>query len=128
MKRVIIESPFAGDVSLNINYARLAVKHSLSMHEAPIASHLLYTQENILDDNIEQERTLGIKAGLMWKEVADKQVFYVDLGWSKGMLYARDRLVENNIEVEVRRLFDDKKHLMAFIKMYSEVKVNFLKE
>lgn len=90
MKRVILESPYAGDVETNIKYARLCVKHSLSLGESPIASHLLYTQDGILDDNIPDERMQGINAGLAWKEVADLQVFYVDYGISKGMQYAMD--------------------------------------
>lgn len=104
MIRVILESPFAGDVKRNIDYARKCVRHSLSLGEAPIASHLLYTQENILNDDIEEERMWGINAGLAWKEVADKQVFYIDYGYSKGMLYAKDFATKNNIKIEERRI------------------------
>lgn len=104
MIRVILESPFAGDVKRNIDYARKCVRHSLSLGEAPIASHLLYTQENILNDDIEEERMWGINAGLAWKEVADKQVFYIDYGYSNGMLYAKEFATKNNIEIEERRI------------------------
>ena len=48
---VIIESPFAGDVDKNIEYARKCVRDSLNRGEAPSASHLLYTQPGILDDD-----------------------------------------------------------------------------
>jgi hypothetical protein len=51
MKRVILGSPYAGDIERNISYARKCIRHSLSLGEAPIASHLLYTQEGILDDD-----------------------------------------------------------------------------
>jgi hypothetical protein len=44
MNLVIIESPYAGNVELNVSYARRAVKDSLGRGESPIASHLLYTQ------------------------------------------------------------------------------------
>ena len=47
MVRVILESPYAGDIERNVKYARMAVRDSLSRGEAPIASHLLYTQEGI---------------------------------------------------------------------------------
>ena len=104
MIKVILESPFAGDVERNINYARLCVKHSLSLGEAPIASHLLYTQEGILDDTIEAERTLGINAGLAWKQVADKHIFYCDYGISKGMQYGMEYATKNNIPVEFRNI------------------------
>lgn len=104
MKRVILESPYAGDVERNINYARLCVKDSLNRGEAPIASHLLYTQEGILDDTIEHERMQGINAGLKWKEVADLQVFYIDYGISKGMQYGMDYAKEHNIPFETRKI------------------------
>jgi len=99
---VIIESPYAGDIKRNIDYARACVKDSLLRGEAPIASHLLYTQENILDDNIEEERLIGIKAGLAWLKVCNKHVFYIDYGYSRGMLYAREFAIENNICMEER--------------------------
>lgn len=104
MIKVILESPFAGDTERNIKYARLCVKHSLSLGESPIASHLLYTQEGILDDTIEVERFLGINAGLAWKHLADKHVFYCDYGISPGMQYAMDYATENNIPVEIRKI------------------------
>lgn len=86
---VIIESPYAGDVERNVAYARAAMRHSLALGEFPLASHLLYTQPGILDDNVPGERALGIEAGLAWRDVAARAVFYVNLGWSGGMLAAR---------------------------------------
>lgn len=87
MKRVIIESPYAGDVPANVEYARRCVKDSLSQGEAPICSHLLYTQPGILDDENAEERAWGIDAGLAWRYVADASVVYTDKGISKGMEY-----------------------------------------
>ncbi len=58
LKRVILESPYAGDIERNIAYARAAVNDSLIHGEAPIASHLLYTQDGVLDDNIKSELSL----------------------------------------------------------------------
>lgn len=91
MRLVIIESPFAAptqeDVDKNIEYARAAVRDSLSRGEAPIASHLLYTQPGILDDRIPTERQWGIDAGLAWRHVAEASVVYTDRGISKGMEY-----------------------------------------
>jgi hypothetical protein len=105
MKRVILESPYAGKIDENIDYARKCVRDSLSRGEAPIASHLLYTQAGILDDNIEAERKWGIDAGLAWKEVAELHVFYIDYGYSRGMEYARQYATENNISTEERKLY-----------------------
>jgi hypothetical protein len=89
MKLVILESPYAGEVERNILYARRAVRHSLTLGEAPIASHLLYTQPGILDDLIPEEREWGINAGLAWGRLAEASIFYIDYGWSRGMLFGK---------------------------------------
>lgn len=102
MKLVIIESPYAGNVVQNEIYARSAVEDSLSRNEAPIASHLLYTQ--MLDDNIPAERALGISAGLAWRKVAEAAVFYVDRGWSGGMLAAKELYDREGFPYEIRSI------------------------
>lgn len=104
MKKVILESPFAGDVKKNIKYARACVRDSLLRGEAPIASHLLYTQDGILNDDIPEEREHGINAGLAWKNDADLHVFYIDYGVSKGMEYGMNYATENNIPFEMRSI------------------------
>lgn len=88
MKRVIIESPYAGDIAANVEYARRCVRDSVLRGEAPIASHLLFTQLGILRDDVAEERALGIAAGLAWSLVADLHAFYIDRGFSRGMLQA----------------------------------------
>jgi hypothetical protein len=60
MKLVILESPYAGDVAANTAYARACVRDSLSRGEAPLASHLLYTQPGILRYDVPDERQRGI--------------------------------------------------------------------
>jgi hypothetical protein len=105
MKRVIIESPYAGNIERNLKYARACLKDSLQRGEAPIASHLLYTQEGVLDDNIPEERKWGIDAGLAWKEVANLHVFYIDYGMSPGMMYAKIYAIRHHIKTEVRTLY-----------------------
>lgn len=87
MKLVILESPYAGDIEANVEYARACVRDSLSRGEAPIASHLLYTQAGILKDEIPDERQWGINAGLAWASVAHATVVYTDRGLSNGMKY-----------------------------------------
>ena len=104
MIRVILESPYAGDIERNVEYARKCVRHSLSLGESPIASHLLYTQEGILNDDIEEERMWGINAGLAWKSVAEKHVFYIDYGISRGMEYAMKYASDNLITIEERKI------------------------
>ncbi len=70
--------------------------------EAPIASHLLYTQDGILNDNIPKERQLGIDAGLAWKTVAEMAVVYIDLGITTGMMYGITQAKKHGLEIEIR--------------------------
>lgn len=104
MRLVILESPYAGDVDRNITYARAALADSLHRGEAPIASHLLYTQPGVLDDNDPAERALGIGAGLAWGRVADVTVVYADLGITPGMQHGIDRAASEGRPVEIRRI------------------------
>lgn len=111
MKLVILESPFAAGngytVEQNIEYARAAVRDSLSRGEAPIASHLLYTQPGILNDDIPEERSWGIDAGLAWKAVANRSVVYTDHGISKGMRYGMEAAIAAGLTVELRSIHAD---------------------
>jgi hypothetical protein len=104
----VIESPYAGDVEKNLEYARKCVHNSLLLGEAPIASHLLYTQKGILDDNIPEERRAGIDAGLEWIKVAERVVYYVDNGWSNGMRESHE-YVKNHfpeMRIIIRKIFN----------------------
>lgn len=85
MKKAVLESPFAGKVERNIAYAKLCIRDMLLQGEAPIASHLLFTQPGVLDDNNPEQRKLGIAAGHTWTEAADYVVVYTDFGFSSGM-------------------------------------------
>ena len=104
MRRVILESPYAGDVEANIAYARACVRDSLSRGEAPIASHLLYTQPGVLSDEVPEERQWGIDAGLAWRMVAEATVVYIDRGVTSGMQYGIDAATRAGVVVEFRRL------------------------
>lgn len=105
MKRVILESPLAGDVAENVKYARQCMRDCLLRGEAPFASHLLYAQDGILDDLVHDERELGINAGFEWRSAAELTVFYVDRGWSNGMLRAKDHCDKNNMPFVTRSLY-----------------------
>ena len=107
MRLVIVESPYAGDVKANIAYARECVRDSLERGEAPIASHLLYTQPGILRDEEPSERAWGINAGLAWRKVADASVFYTDRGWSQGMISAYQVAQLAGATVELRSLIGE---------------------
>lgn len=108
MRLVILESPYAGEtaeeINGNIEYARRCVRDSLMRGEAPIASHLLYTQPGILDDSIQEEREQGINAGLAWRKVAEASVVYVDKGISQGMRYGIAAAEAAGLDIEIRRI------------------------
>lgn len=107
MKLVVIESPFAGEVKLNLVYARRCVLDSLRRGEAPYASHLFFTQEGILDDDKLEERDLGIRAGFMWGEMAVLRAFYIDRGISRGMILGHREAQRIGQAWEVRALDRD---------------------
>jgi hypothetical protein len=104
MRLVIVESPYAGDVAANETYARRCVRDSLLRGEAPIASHLLYTQPGVLRDEVPAERQHGIDAGLAWRRVAEASVVYTDRGISRGMEYGIAAAREAGMPVEFRTL------------------------
>lgn len=108
MRRVVVESPYAGEtqaiIDANVAYAKRAVMDCLRRSEAPIASHLLFTQEGILRDVVREERRLGIDAGFAWMAVAHAVVLYLDRGESPGMVGARARAKALSIPVEERYL------------------------
>lgn len=87
---VIIESPFAGktqeEQNANIEYAQRCLHDSLMRGEAPIAFHLLYTQPNVLDDSIPEQRSLGLKHSFAWYDKALFVAVYCDRGISPGMI------------------------------------------
>lgn len=106
MIRVIIESPYAGrgrfkwlDRYLNKRFARRCMKDSLSRGEAPLASHLLYTQ--ILRDS-GLTRIQGMNAGFSWMAMADKVAVYCDRGITPGMMRGIKMARKLNIPVEER--------------------------
>jgi len=105
MKRVIVESPYKGNVEINEVYGSFAMKDCLINHnESPYASHLLYTRKYVLRDYIEHDRKLGINAGFVWREPAEKTVFYVDLLMSSGMLKGLKDCKEKGLPYEIRKL------------------------
>lgn len=109
--RVIIESPFAGgdgagdgDLRVFDNglYARACLLDSLARGEAPLASHLLYTQ--VLDDEVKAEREQGMSAGFAWTPLADVCAVYLDRGVSGGMRIGIERALAAGVRVELRVL------------------------
>jgi hypothetical protein len=104
VRRVIIESPYAGDVERNLRYLRACLRDCLLRGEAPYASHALYTQAGVLDDTVESERSHGIEAGFVWRQASDATVVYTDLGMSSGMRYGIDHVARMGHPIEYRTL------------------------
>ena len=73
--------------------------------EAPVASHLLFTQPGILRDDVADERAMGISAGHAWIETADLIAVYVDRGISSGMDAGIAAAVAARVPVEYRAFF-----------------------
>lgn len=103
-RRIILESPYAGDVEANVAYARRCVRDAVLRGEAPIASHLLFTQPGVLDDKMPEQRAMGIAAGLAWLLVADAMVLYIDRGVSPGMSEAMKLAQRSGVPVERRSI------------------------
>lgn len=104
MIRVVIESPYAGDIERNLRYLRAAMHDCLKRGESPYASHGLYPQPGVLCDEDATERDWGIKAGFAWRQAAEMTVVYDDLGISTGMKYGIKDAEEKGRSIEYRTL------------------------
>lgn len=99
---VVIESPYAGDVDANLAYLDKAILDCLARGESPYASHKMLT--TALDDDIPDQRALGISAGLAFRRMVQGRVFYCDRGWSSGMRAALDLYLSEGLSWELRFL------------------------
>jgi hypothetical protein len=104
MIRVIVESPYAGDIEKNLRYLRACMRDCLQRGETPYASHAFYTQPGVLRDEVPEEREWGIQAGFAWREASEKTVVYTDLGTSRGMEYGIAHAMNLGHPVEYRQL------------------------
>jgi len=98
-KLVVIESPYSGETERNLIYARRCLLDSIQRGEAPLASHLLYTQ--VLDDANHGERTSGMQLGWAWMQWADEVIVYIDYGVSTGMQHGID--TAEDLEIKITR-------------------------
>ncbi len=108
MRRVIIESPYAGKgpaaIDLNVLYVRAALNHCLHNGDAPFASHGIYTLPGVLDDQNPEERILGMRAGFSYIEVTEATLVYEDLGVSSGMIQGMENALKLGHSIERRRI------------------------
>lgn len=127
--KVIIESPYSGNIPLNVEYALECLHDSYyNKCEAPFASHLLYTR--LPDSEIKQKsfsghvkdhpnsrhgREHGILCGNVWMKEADKIVVYTDLGISEGMKFSIEKAKKLNKPIEYRKIKDWNKKKENFL-------------
>lgn len=102
MKRVFLVSPYAGQVERNLRYLEACMWDCLAREEAPFAAHRLFP--GVLDDGKQDERSMGIRAGLAWLDAADVLVAYTDLGISKGMREEIAAATAAELPIEYRTL------------------------
>ena len=99
---VILESPYKGDVERNEAYALRCVADSLSRNEAPHAGRLVYTR--VLDDNVPEQRALGIDAHCAFIACVPRMVLYVDYGITDGMQKALCLAHDEQKAIEFRKI------------------------
>lgn len=114
MRRVIVESPFAGrgqnepdvfsDGEKNWEYVKDVCRYLAFAGDAPYASHLFCTQ--FLIDKWPDERKLGMEIGFQWGVCAQACVVAIDRGVSEGMREGIARARANGLRVEWLSLAD----------------------
>ena len=70
----------------------------------PRAARYKLSLEQSLASTMRCSRGRGIAAGFAWRPCARKSLFYVDLGWSSGMVRGRDDCRHRGLDWEVREL------------------------
>ena len=107
-KLVIVESPYKATPYYTQEQHRLYLLHALAdcyrRGEAPFASHHLAPE--VLNDDDDFERQVGIRTGLAWGKYADLIVIYSDLGVGPGMKSAIEYYKSIKKPLEWRRLPD----------------------
>lgn len=111
MRFVIVESPFASNANYdrgsNEVYLRRCLTDAIDRGEVPFASHALYPQ--VLEDSNPDQRAHGIMMNFEVTKRADAVVFYVDRGYSDGMLAAKANAQKLGIPTEERTILGHKK-------------------
>lgn len=117
VKKVVIESPYSGDIPTNIEYLLECMHDSYYIRgEAPYASHLLYTrlpqsqcstnevyQGHVTDHPASRHgRQHGIECGFAWGAHADLVAVYCDRGISEGMRAAIEHWETVGLPIEFR--------------------------
>ncbi len=105
---VIVESPFKSNEESSEeehkDYLERCLLDCVTKGETPYASHKMLTK--CLNDAVPEERALGISAGLAMARILARHggvpTFYLDYGWSNGMLLAKEFYTKHNIPIVQR--------------------------
>lgn len=96
MKKVYICAPLAGDVAGNLEKAKRYSEYALRCGAAPVTPHFYAL---CLDDNIPEEREMGMAAGLSLLWFCD-EVWVFGNETSEGM--AQEIKLAHNLNIKVR--------------------------
>ena len=99
---VYIESPYSGDIELNLAYLGACTLDCIEKGEIPISSH--GDLPRWLDDTDPAQRALGIKIGFERAKLCSKTVCYEDFGRSEGMKLGLEDAMINDRPVDFRML------------------------
>jgi hypothetical protein len=102
VKTVAIESPIAGQLERNREYLKRCILDCLGRGETPYASHAVLTLA--LDDTDPEQRREGLLMGLCMSATLDQRVFFIDYGWSSGMVAARHFYDDNGLSYVERTI------------------------
>ena len=119
MKKVVLVSPYSGNLNLSVGYAKLCLQDMLEKGEAPIAGHLLFNQPGIFKDNCSlEEQNLKTLASHAWIKGADGIAVYEDfkvtsemdlaikVAWAVFTPIVHRRLSREKVE-ELKKLYPD---------------------
>jgi len=101
---IFIESPYAGNVVTNVEYAKAAMLDSIKRGETPIVAHLMFPRA--MDDGDPRQRELALRMCRTLRTRCDAVAFYVDLGTSDGMRRAMEEAAIDGIIKDIRCIFD----------------------
>ena len=101
-KRVLLLSPYAGNIAKHERYLRRAIRDSVLRNEAPYASHRMYC--DALKDRNTVERQWGFECEDAWYRFAQSVVVYEDYGISPGMRETIMKCLALNLPVERRHI------------------------
>lgn len=99
-RRIVVESPLAGDVAENLRYLVWCCRALYLAGYEPLASHLGCPW--FMDDDVPEERADGIAWSWFWQ--GDEHVFFGDLGLSRGMGFSMDRCKREGIPASIKLL------------------------